>query len=262
MTDISYFIGLSDSISVSEVGHSLLESDKRVGPYVRGTYLLHFVKKGVSHFSEFDAAAGDAFLIAKGVRHGFSVEKGYEHFWLGFDGSGAEALLSLFGLPTAAHALLTVRDRALFDELVSLYLPLLIKKEGNAEAAVSFLLALLPLLSLKKKGAPAIFAGDIHTAARFMESNLSEPLTMERLASLVHLSEKHFCKKFKTAYGVPPRSYLVALRMQRASELLLATDMKVKEIAASVGYPSQLAFSDAFFHHYGVRPTEYKKLKM
>ena len=262
MTNISYFIGRSASFSVNEVGHSLLEETKKVGPYVRSIYLLHFVKRGVSHFSDFEVEAGDAFLVAKNVRHGFSVEKGYEHFWIGFDGEGVEALLASFGLPTEEHSLLTVCNRPLFDSIVSLYLPTLIKKEGDSETAISFLLALLPLLTLKKKGIARISDGDIHTAARFMEINLSEPITMQSLASLVHLSEKHFCKKFKTAYGIPPRSYLVSLRMQRAASLLLATDMKVKEVAASVGYPSQLAFSDAFFRFFGVRPSDYKRTKM
>ena len=36
----------------------------------------------------------------------------------------------------------------------------------------------------------------------------------------------------------------------------------VKEVAASVGYPSQLAFSDAFFRFFGVRPSDYKRTKM
>ena len=84
---------------------------------------------------------------------------------------------------------------------------------------------------------------------------------MTHLASLVHLSEKHFCKKFKKAYGIPPRHYLSRLRMHRAAELLSSTDMKVREVAASVGYPSQLNFSDAFLSHFGRRPSEFKKEK-
>ena len=47
--------------------------------------------------------------------------------------------------------------------------------------------------------------------------------------------------------------------MKKAEELLRSTNYKVVEIATSVGYDDQLAFSKAFRLFFGISPTEYRK---
>ena len=64
-----------------------------------------------------------------------------------------------------------------------------------------------------------------------MRERLSEDITLDELAEEARLSPFHFARMFKQSVGVPPRVYLTRLRVEKACELLAATDLSVTEIA-------------------------------
>ena len=69
------------------------------------------------------------------------------------------------------------------------------------------------------------------------------------------------CALFKQTCGIPPKQYLQDIRMKKAMSLLVNTDLKIAEVALSVGYDCQLAFSGAFRKYTGVSPSEYRENK-
>lgn len=69
------------------------------------------------------------------------------------------------------------------------------------------------------------------------------------------------CVLFKQTYGIPPKQYLQDIRMKKAMSLVVDTDLKIAEVALSVGYDCQLAFSGAFRKYTGVSPSEYRENK-
>ena len=83
---------------------------------------------------------------------------------------------------------------------------------------------------------------------------------MQYLADVIHISQKYLYKKFIKIYGVSPQQYLIDTRIHAAEKLLRTTNYKIKEIAASVGYTSQLDFSNIFKKKTGVSPKEYRML--
>lgn len=69
------------------------------------------------------------------------------------------------------------------------------------------------------------------------------------------------CALFKQTYGIPPKQYFQDIRMKKAMSLLVNTDLKIADIALSVGCDCQLAFSGAFRKYIGVSPSEYRENK-
>ena len=59
-------------------------------------------------------------------------------------------------------------------------------------------------------------------------------------------------------YGIGPMGLVTRIRMDRAMELLLATDRKLDDIATEVGYATAHAFSAAFLSHVGRRPGSFR----
>jgi AraC-like DNA-binding protein len=96
--------------------------------------------------------------------------------------------------------------------------------------------------------------------AQYIRNNYQQKISMQYLANAVHISQKYLRQKFHSAYGVSPQQYLIDTRMQAAQKLLCDTNYKIKEIAASVGYTSQLDFSNIFKKKTGVSPKEYRML--
>jgi AraC-like DNA-binding protein len=99
----------------------------------------------------------------------------------------------------------------------------------------------------------------IETTIDHMVNHYNENITLEDLANIAGLSSSHYSRLFKKYANYSPIDYLVHLRMDRAKELLVLSDYKLKAIAESVGYNDELYFSRMFKKVVGQSPSEYAK---
>lgn len=86
----------------------------------------------------------------------------------------------------------------------------------------------------------------------------NEAWTVDRLARLVGLSRSVFAERFTEMVGESPMQYLALWRMQLASRMLMEGG-RVAEVAASVGYESEAAFSRAFKKLVGQAPATWRR---
>lgn len=84
------------------------------------------------------------------------------------------------------------------------------------------------------------------------------PLRIDELAREACLSEQHFVRVFRAAYGVTPGRYLGALRIAHAKRLL-AHDVSVTEVCLAVGYTSLGTFSHRFAQATARSPRAYQR---
>ena len=96
-------------------------------------------------------------------------------------------------------------------------------------------------------------------AARYIRSNYREDIDLAAVAQAVNLSPGYLSKKFKASTGFGYREYLVLVRIQAASVLLLETNKSVAEIALACGFRDSNYFGDAFKREKGVSPSAYRK---
>jgi AraC-like DNA-binding protein len=73
-----------------------------------------------------------------------------------------------------------------------------------------------------------------------------EDWPVQRLARVSRVSEAHFARAFKQAFGVPPHRYLLTRRIERATALLRETDRAITEIALETGWESLGTFGRTF----------------
>jgi AraC-like DNA-binding protein len=95
----------------------------------------------------------------------------------------------------------------------------------------------------------------------YMVQHLTEPVTVSRLSSVVGVSASHFFWLFKSVTGCSPIYFFMRLRMQRACELLEATNLNVKEVASFLGYDDPFYFSRVFKSVIGIAPRHYRNAK-
>jgi AraC-like DNA-binding protein len=91
-----------------------------------------------------------------------------------------------------------------------------------------------------------------------IQSDYARAWSLDDLAKTAGLSRAGFALKFKKWIGVTPMEYLTRWRVQIARELLAGGDRRVAEVASSVGYESESAFSVAFTRLVGDRPGHYR----
>jgi AraC-like DNA-binding protein len=89
-----------------------------------------------------------------------------------------------------------------------------------------------------------------------MDAASHEEWPVSRLAEVSGVSEAHFARSFKEAFGVPPHRYLLTRRIERAKALLRDTDRPIIDIAFETGWSSLGTFGRVFRDITGESPTE------
>jgi transcriptional regulator GlxA family with amidase domain len=88
-----------------------------------------------------------------------------------------------------------------------------------------------------------------------MDAASHEEWPVRRLSRVSAVSEAHFARSFKEAFGVPPHRYLLTRRIERATALLRDTDLSITEIAFQTGWKSLGTFGRTFRDITGERPS-------
>ena len=100
---------------------------------------------------------------------------------------------------------------------------------------------------------------NLRAAKDLMDRAYAEPLDLDALAREAGYSRFHFVRSFRDTYGLTPRVYLSARRVERARELLRTANLTVTEICYLVGFSSLGAFSARLKGEVGLSPSEYRE---
>lgn len=91
------------------------------------------------------------------------------------------------------------------------------------------------------------------------DRNFAEPLDLEQLAAVAAISKWHFHRLFTATYGRTPAAYLSERRVERAQDLLRATNLTVTEVCHAVGFSSLGSFSSRFSEVVGESPSDFQR---
>lgn len=97
----------------------------------------------------------------------------------------------------------------------------------------------------------------IERAIDYISENYTQNLQLEDIAKYVSLSPVYFHNSFKAATGKTPHQYLSEVRIKKAANLLVSTDLSLSQIAYECGFSSQSYFSYAFKKTMNLTPREY-----
>ncbi len=97
----------------------------------------------------------------------------------------------------------------------------------------------------------------LKTAISFAEEHYNENISVSQAAELCNFSESHFSKMFRSLTGTSFIQYLKNYRLEMAAEKLSSENKNVSETAIECGFNNISYFTRAFFHKYGVTPSQY-----
>jgi AraC-like DNA-binding protein len=102
----------------------------------------------------------------------------------------------------------------------------------------------------------------IGRALALMHQDLAKPWSAEDLARAAAMSRSAFVDRFTSIVGVPPIRYLTVWRMQAARLQLRETAKSIAQIAHSIGYESEEAFSRAFKREFALPPARWREAQL
>lgn len=98
----------------------------------------------------------------------------------------------------------------------------------------------------------------VHKAQHWLQKNMSKDVSMRELAHELGVSERTLIRRFNTALGQSPISYLQDLRIEAARGLLEAGNLTVGRVAEQIGYLDTSSFSRLFKEKVGWSPGAYR----
>lgn len=224
------------------------------GPAVRDYLLLHYVRAGQGVFhvdgQSHPVGKGQMFVIQphQVTRYQADSREPWRYSWIGF--TTGLTLPDCLSQPVVEAAHCDHIFRSLLHDQ---------GREGGGElyvcAKIYELLALLTVGEEREKSQANPY---VSRALNYLHSSYMEDITVEGLARRLGLDRSYFCRIFRAAVGQPPTAYLVALRLERAAELLAQRGYSPAEAAAACGYSDPVNFSRIFKRQFGVPPSRYR----
>lgn len=94
---------------------------------------------------------------------------------------------------------------------------------------------------------------------QYLEEHIGEPFGLKEISNQFNMSERSFSRLFQSALKISFLQYLKTLRMIKAIEMILKTNMTISEIGECVGYHNIGSFSNAFFEFTHARPSDFRR---
>jgi AraC-like DNA-binding protein len=229
----------------------------------------------------FEIAAGNVFVIQPGTPHGYACARGLElinvlfeprRLHLSFeDLSSLSGFRTLFNLepfsrlPQRLQSCLLLAPplrREMTEVAKQLAAELRMREAGYRSMSAALLMRMIVGLSRAHTHLTAPGPQTrpcIGRAITFIENHLEEPLRIEDLAARAGTCARSLQRHFLRAFGASPVEYVNRLRVKRASELLLETDMNITEVAGAVGIDDGNYFSRLFHRLAGISPSGYRQ---
>lgn len=106
---------------------------------------------------------------------------------------------------------------------------------------------------------PAGFNVSLYRIIEYIDAHIDGTITIELLADYIHATASTVCKLFKLGLNVTPLQYINTVRINKAKELMMCTNLNITEVAMHTGFKSIHYFSRYFKEKEKITPLEFKE---
>ena len=270
-------------VNILNVGHNIHPANKiypdvnHPNPYyfdwengrILNEFQLVYISSGsgifeAEHVGKVIIESGTVFLLFPGIWHRYKPfqEKGWEEYWVGFNGHYADYLMQqdCFNPNTPLiHIGFNTEFYNVFLRLIDT-----LKQENIAYSQIATcltiqLLGLVYASSLLKEKSPNRKEHIINNVRYKIHDSWSKLLSMEELANQHNVSYVWFRKAFKEIIGVSPGQYLLKIKIEKACQMLVDSELSVSDIAHQCGFDSFYHFSTLFKKKIKMCPSKYRE---
>ena len=237
-------------------------------PKGRVDWQLVYITAGAGHFfldgQEVLVPAGNMVLYQpKQEQRYYFLGKDNSRYWfVHFTGRTVRNILKHYQIPMDGYILHTGLSYA-YEDLFKRMRDELVECGWDYEEMLTLLFRELLTemnrrMNENEKTISGFLSDEMDRAKNYFRDHYNEPIQIEQYAASRNMSTSWFGKSFTAAVGVPPKKYIMDLRLRNAQVLLETTDGTISEISRIVGYDNPLYFSRLFRKAKGLSPANYR----
>lgn len=247
-------------------GYETCKPKHSYGPVVRSGYLIHYIISGKGFFQcenkIYHLSKGDAFLIKPNtlIYYEADNDEPWTYTWIGFQGLKIEAYLNRTTFMENLCVNYNENEilKSCHEKMFKAYQ--LVKNRDLMMNSILYeylynLSITFPKTDISQNEKHISY---IEEALKYIESNYSEQISINKIAKWLNLDRSYMYRLFKSITGISPQEYLLDFRIRKACDLLKNTGLTITNISRSVGYEDSLYFSRLFKNKKGKTPSEYR----
>jgi AraC-like DNA-binding protein len=232
-------------------------------------YQIHYITEGggilENDYGRFRLKPGSIMITHPGLWHRFRPLKktGWVENYVGFNGEMADKIYRTSGWFSKEKPVIYCDMR---EELIDTYYKIfhLVREEKPyfqfiASGMIIKLLGYIISFQTQQDFHGKHIQSVIEEVRFMLRENVEKNVSFEEIASDHHVGYSYFRKMFKKYTGISPKQYLLQLKVMRARELLVNSNMTIKEIGFELGFQSIYYFSRIFKEKTGMNPSELRK---
>ena len=221
--------------------------------------------KGILHYQGeiYELTPGYACLINCNEQHFYQCPKDsqWEFLWMHFNGANALGYYEEF-VKNGFH-MLHCQDTFFIESTLRRLIALHQKTNVTTELLSSQLITniLTEFLTDTCIGSQSSFVLPqiVLETKRYIDKHFREPLSLDQLCELQHISKYHLAHEFKKYVGMPVNEYIIRARLSYAKELLRFSKLSVNEIADRIGISQPSYFIRIFKERESMTPNQFRR---
>lgn len=257
--------GESYPLSAHPDGYRFQENGRRV----LNEYQLYYITRGSGHFESASCSrtrieAGMMFMLFPGEWHSFAPDpdSGWDDHWIGFNGVFMDDKIR-GGFFTFKNCVFKVgidnRITDIFHEILEIADD---EKKGYQQVIASLAISLIGRVHYEDTNhtyGDTYIDRIINQAKAVMKEDTTNNEPLEEIAHTLGVSYSLFRREFRKRCGISPGQYRLELRLTKAKELLLTTNLSVADISTRLHFECIGQFSTFFKKKSGTSPLEFRK---
>lgn len=217
--------------------------------------------------TEYKIEAGDFFTIPMKTTHAYMADENdpWTIYWIHFKGNTSNQIVSCFEKQIGLKGFIQYNEKSieLFNEMYNQ-----LERGYGSDTLMYANMCLWHFITTFLYNDKYNTTGNsgnkdaIDIVIDYLAMNIEKVLSLEDIASEINLSPSHFSYLFKKKTGFSPIEYFNHLKVQKACQYLLFTQLRIKEISQELGIEDQYYFSRMFTKVMGISPNEYRSKKI
>lgn len=235
-------------------------------PYFQWLHCCHGSGRAVIDGEEFLLDENSGILLYPEVPHEYysSSKNPWYVSWITFGGYQLEKLIMTLGFQSSGAY--NLHERTPLEEKISSAISIIhssdtLKGLSGSSLIYSFLTDLYRYAHPQGRISTKNQHSRLNPVISYIERNYDQAICIEDLAELINVTPQHFCLLFKKALHTRPFEYVNTFRINKSKRLLVQhPEVKINEIARSVGYSNESYFSNIFKKKEGLSPRQFRQM--